>query len=539
MQLKILAAVTLLLAVTGCSRFFSQSTPDNQTQAQPTAPPVPAPSPTPAVASTTPTPGTSMKGLDVETRAPLRRNDVPEINELNREYERLSDSVLPCVVSLACTYPVDQTVTDFFNFRLKPNKTAKPKNPDEPPNMAFGSGVIFTHDGYIVTNHHVVAGAESIQVRLTDHRKFSARVIASDESVDLAVIKIDVTGLPALPWGDSENLKIGEQVFAAGNPFNLNDSFSNGIVSAKSRNLNESSYEDFIQTTAAINPGNSGGALVNCQGELVGINAAIASSTGVNMGVGFAIPSNLAKYAVVDLIKNGYLVRGYLGVRYEKELSDDVRQQLGLDTDEGALVDAVEDGSPAQNAGLHAGDFITSVDGHHVTSPAALRLLVAQIPIGNQITLGYIRDGRQATVSVKIGQLTEAVAKGGVGQPEQIPTAEHPATPTEATVVSGIKVDDLNDKTRDKFKIDPENKKPAAVVISLSDDCLAKDLQVQVGDLILKAWVNRGPGHDITTAKDFDDLAKTVKPGESVLLLISHGNDGTGGFVNLSAAKMH
>ncbi len=193
--------------------------------------------------------------------------------------------------------------------------------------------MIISKDGYIVTNSHVLEDAKTVEVQLPDQRIFPARVVASDAPVDVAILKVDATDLPALPWGDSDKVQVGEQVFAIGNPFNLDDSVSKGIVSAKGRNLPDSNnYEDYIQTDAAINPGNSGGALINIHGELIGINAAIASTSRGNMGVGFAIPSNLARYAVEGLLKEGKLVRGYLGVRLPTSIDEGVSAQLGLST---------------------------------------------------------------------------------------------------------------------------------------------------------------------------------------------------------------
>jgi serine protease Do len=511
----------------GCSRSDKSADGNGADNSNPT-PPADNSSATPPPSSVVdhPTPVPQMDSKPLVTR-------VSQLEETDKEFERLANAVLPAVVSLACTYPVDDSVKPLFNFHFH-------HPPPDPEPSAFGSGVIISHDGYIVTNHHVIDKAQKIEVRMSDGRKFISHLIASDDLMDLAVIKIDATDLPTLPWGDSDKLQIGQQVFSAGNPFNLNDTFCNGVVSAVRRNLDPDDFDDFVQTNAAINPGNSGGALVNIHGECIGINTAIETTSGGNQGIGFAIPSNLAKFAVSSLIKTGHVVRGFLGVHYEtKTISDEVRDQLGLDSDQGALVTDVQANSPAAAAGLKSWDFITAVDGHHIVSPAALRLVIAQIAIGREVSLTYIRDGTQMSTKVTIAQFIPPPTPPPGPKTADITPTPNPGgdtTGSKATVLSGITVADLDPKIRQQFKIDPKVKDKGAVVVGVVDGCLASLVDIEPGNIILSARVNRTAIREINNAADFNDLAKSVRPGESVLLLISRGE--SGGFVTLPGDKV-
>jgi serine protease Do len=297
--------------------------------------------------------------LKLQTGHLISSQDIPLLEQIDRENERVVAAATPSVVRIIAVGPVDPHAQIFGDLPFK--IPGMPKNVRETA-PSYGSGVIISKDGYIVTNHHVIADADSVEVQLRDERAFPARVVASDEPSDIAVLKIAATDLPALPWGDSDKVEVGEQVFAIGNPFDLDDSVSKGIVSAKGRNLPDSTnYEDYIQTDAAINPGNSGGPLINIHGELIGINAAIASYNRVNDGVGFSIPSNLVRYAVTGLLKDGKLVRGYLGVRLPTKLDGGVAEQLGLQANHGALVAGVQRSSPADVAKLKPVFLITEV----------------------------------------------------------------------------------------------------------------------------------------------------------------------------------
>ena len=263
-----------------------------------------------------------------------------------------------------------------------------------PEQRGTGSGFILSADGTIMTNAHVVEGADEIIVRLTDKREFKGKVLGTDKQTDIAIVKIEAKDLPVLKIGRSEDLKVGEWVAAIGSPFGLDNTVTAGIVSALSRNLPSDQYVPFIQTDVAVNPGNSGGPLFNMKGEVVGINSQIFSTSGGFMGLSFAIPIDLAMQIKDQLVKDGYVTRGYVGV-YIQELSQELAETFGLKTPEGALVTKIEKDSPAEKAGLREGDVITALDGKKVTSSVSLPMLVSAMKPGDEATLTVIRDKKE------------------------------------------------------------------------------------------------------------------------------------------------
>ncbi|HEX6550557.1 MAG TPA: DegQ family serine endoprotease [Gammaproteobacteria bacterium] len=273
--------------------------------------------------------------------------------------------------------------------------------------QSLGSGVIVDAEkGYILTNNHVVENADQITVTLNDNRSFKAKVVGTDPDTDIAVLKIDAKDLTAIPLGDSSRLQVGDFVVAIGNPFGLNHSVTAGIVSAKGRGRNQvgdGKYEDFIQTDASINPGNSGGALVDLQGNLVGINTAILSRSGGNIGIGFAIPIDMAKTVMEQLIKYGKVERGVVGVSVEN-LSPDLARHLGINASSGAIVTQVVPGSEAEKAGIKPNDVITSVNGSPVTGSADVSNTIGLMRIGSKVKLGILRDGKPMTITATIGK---------------------------------------------------------------------------------------------------------------------------------------
>ncbi len=278
-----------------------------------------------------------------------------------------------------------------------------------------GSGFIISKDGYILTNNHVVGEADSISVKLADGRKFKAKVIGKDPQSDVAVIKIDAKDLPVLPLGNSDALQVGEWVIAIGNPFGLTQTVTVGVVSAKGRSrLGITDYEDYIQTDAAINPGNSGGPLINIHGEAIGINSAIFSRSGGYMGIGFAIPINMAKAVKDQLIKNGKVVRGWLGVVIQ-EIDEDLAKSFGLKKTEGVLISEVAENSPAKKAGLKSGDIILEMNGHKVYDIGELRNKIALTPPGTKVNFLILREDKKKKVTVTIeekpGGVTVAMSK--------------------------------------------------------------------------------------------------------------------------------
>src|SRR5580700_8873053 len=280
--------------------------------------------------------------------------------------------------------------------------------PRERQFQSAGSGVIVdAKNGYIITNHHVVENASEITITLLDNRTFSAKVIGSDEGADVAVLQAKQPNLTAMPLGDSAKLEVGDYVVAIGNPFGLQHTVTAGIVSALGRTgINPDGYEDFIQTDASINPGNSGGALVNLRGELVGINSAILSRSGGNIGIGFAIPVNMAKGVMDQLIKYGQVKRGVLGVNIY-DVTPDVAKEFGLNEATGALVAGVTQGSAAERAGVKTGDIIVSINGVAMKSARELRNAIGMLRIGDQVEIGLLRDGKTHQVTALVAERSE------------------------------------------------------------------------------------------------------------------------------------
>jgi len=270
--------------------------------------------------------------------------------------------------------------------------------------LSLGSGVVISSDGYVVTNNHVVGeNMQEIKVALPDKREVRGRLVGTDPATDIALIKLNVSGLPVVPWGDSSKLQIGEWVLAIGSPFQLSATVTAGIVSATGRtNVGFADYEDFVQTDAAINPGNSGGALINTRGELVGINTGIFSQSGGYQGIGFAVPSNLARHVIDDLLKYGEVRRGSIDFRVESMTDPEVAEQVGAGSTRGALVTQMYRSSASYDAGLRPGDVITSFNGQTVADAAQLRRLVADAKIGTTATLKVLRNGRPADLKITV-----------------------------------------------------------------------------------------------------------------------------------------
>ena len=303
--------------------------------------------------------------------------------------------------------PFSDFFDDFFGNPGRGNGGKQKRQVQTPKREATGSGVIISTDGYIVTNNHVVEGADQLTVTLNDNREFSARIIGTDKSTDLALIKIDGKNLPTLPIGDSDKLKVGEWVLAVGNPFNLNSTVTAGIVSAKARRLGGNPIESFIQTDAAINQGNSGGALVNTQGELVGINAMLYSQTGSYSGYGFAIPTTIMNKVVADIKQYGSVQRAVMGikgsdVRIYLDMEKEKGKEHDLGTNDGIYVDSVEDGGAGSAVGLKSGDVIVAADGRKLTKMAELQELLSGKKPGDKITITYLRNKKKTTATATL-----------------------------------------------------------------------------------------------------------------------------------------
>ncbi|MDW7972648.1 MAG: DegQ family serine endoprotease [Thermodesulfovibrio sp.] len=368
----------------------------------------------------------------------------------------------------------DEELSELFNRQREYTQTS------------LGSGVIVDSSGHILTNYHVIKGADEIKVKLYDKRVFDGTVIGYDAKTDIAVIKIKAEGLRPIKWGDSDKLRVGETVIAIGNPYGLNLTVTSGIVSATGRaNVGIADYEDFIQTDAAINPGNSGGPLVNVRGELVGINTAIFSTTGGYQGIGFAIPSNMAKVVMESLIKNKRVVRGWLGVTVQ-DLDNEMAKRLKLKEIKGAIITDVEEGSPAEKAGLMRKDVIIGFDGKEVEDSAHLRNLVANTPPGKRVNIEIIRENKKYSIPVTIGELP----------------AERKVSLAES-VLAGLHVEELTTKLRNQLKI-PQ--KINGVVVTYIEPGSHVEGLLAKGDVIIE--INN---EKINNVKDFIRVAKEAK----------------------------
>ncbi len=327
------------------------------------------------------------------------------------DFVRLAEKLGPIVVNISTTQIIKEPPAPFETEDPLAEFWRRFFGENYPPDFrqqGLGSGLIIEHDGTIVTNNHVIENAQKIVVRLSnDDREFGAKVIGSDEKTDLAVIKIDVQGdLPVALLGDSDQLKVGEWIAAMGSPFGLRNTITAGIVSAKSRQIGAGPYDDFIQTDASINPGNSGGPLVNMRGEVVGINTAIFSRTGGNIGIGFAIPINVVKKLLPELKTKGKVTRGWLGVSIQK-VTAEIAESLGMETATGALVANVASGSPAERAGIRVRDVIVEYGGKPIKESSELPLMVARTHVGTNVNITVLRDKREVPLMVTIAELKD------------------------------------------------------------------------------------------------------------------------------------
>jgi serine protease Do len=375
-----------------------------------------------------------------------------------------------------------------------------------PTQRGVGSGVIVTEDGYILTNNHVVDGADEVKVAMQDGREFTAKVIGKDPKTDVAVIKVESKGLPAIQIADSDKIEVGDVVLAVGNPFGIGQTVTMGMVSATGRATLGLDYEDFIQTDAAINPGNSGGALVDVQGRLIGVNTAILSRTGGNQGIGFAIPANLARDVMTALVLDGKVTRGYLGVLIQ-DVSPALAKEFKLEDRKGALVGDVTPKGPADKGGVQGGDVVIEFNGKDVKDSRHLKLEVAKVKPGETATLKVLRDGDATTLKVKVGELPgdQQIAKGRGGD-----------SADEGTL-NGVTVSDLDPRMRRQFNIPA--KVEGALVTQVEPDSAAAEAGLQPGDVVLE--INR---ETVSGADEAVKLTEDPKDKTTLLKLWSKGN---------------
>jgi serine protease Do len=370
------------------------------------------------------------------------------------------------------------------------------------PLRGRGSGFIINRDGYILTNNHVVDEAASVQVKLSDGRELSAKVVGKDPKTDLALLKIDDGGnLPVLPLGDSSTLQVGEPIMAIGNPFGLEQTVTTGIVSATGRLIGSGPYDDFVQTDASINPGNSGGPLINAKGEAVGINTAIFSRTGGSIGIGFAVPINMAKFVVPQLVQHGRVVRGWLGVTIQP-LTAELARSFGVPEAEGALVSNVQDGSPAGKAGLKAGDVIVEFDGKKIGRTTDLSRLVAATPVDKEVRMTVMRDGKSVPLTARIARLEDR---------SEAAVASEKAEPG-ARGKFGVTVEPVTAEVARELGL---QKAEGVVVRQVRPGSPAADAGIRPGDVITE--VNR---QAVKTVDDLRQALEKQQPGAPALILV-------------------
>ncbi|OIP46597.1 MAG: peptidase S1 [Desulfobacterales bacterium CG2_30_60_27] len=429
----------------------------------------------------------------------------------------LAEQLGPAVVNIYTTQTVKagSPLEEFFSdqnrnipepfrhfFDIPGHQGQKP--PREMKRTSLGSGVIITADGYIVTNNHMVENATEINIRLTNQKEYVATIIGRDPKTDLALLKITPTAtLPPVVFGDSDKLRVGDWVLAIGNPFGFEQTVTAGIVSGKGRHLGGTPYENFIQTDASINPGNSGGPLFDVNGKMVGINTAIYSRGGGNIGIGFAIPISMAKNVIDQLKEHGKVERGWLGVMIQ-QVTQELADQFGLERPMGGLVGEVSPGSPADKAGIKAGDIIVTFQGMEISQMNALPSMVAQTTIGTKAEVGLIRQGKKKTVTVVIAKLEE----------EQTATGDTPGSSTEKDM--GLTVQELTPELAQSMNI----KGAAGLIIANVDpDSAAATAGLRQGDLLLE--MNRVK---VVNLNDFQAILKKTKNEKQMLLLIKRGD---------------
>jgi len=411
-------------------------------------------------------------------------------------------------------FPEGSPFDQFFK-RFQKQQQEQQKHPRKVTSL--GSGFIVDATGYVVTNNHVIDEAKDIEVTLNDGTEYPAKLIGTDPKTDLALLKVEAKSpLPYVSFGDSDKMRIGDWVMAVGNPFGLGGTVTAGIISARGRDIHEGPYDDFLQTDAAINQGNSGGPTFSTDGSVIGINTAIVSPTGGSVGIGFAIPSNLAKPIIAELKQQGHIDRGWLGVAIQ-DLTPDLTQGLGLTSDKGALVASVQDGSPAAEAGIKAGDVVLGFGDHTIASPKDLSRVVAETQSGASVPVKIWRNGAEQTVSVKIAQMKEDVASAedtGKGT-RSGPSASDTVQQLGATLAP------VTDETRQQFGLDDSAE--GVVVTYLQQDSALADQGVQPGDVIERINDRKvtNPG-DVAKALD---AVRADKRSVAVMLIARDGND--------------
>ncbi|MEZ5647878.1 MAG: DegQ family serine endoprotease [Alphaproteobacteria bacterium] len=440
----------------------------------------------------------------------------------------LAEKLLPAVVNISTTQIVKDTGTPEFSFppgspfeEFFKEFLDRQQNKGKPRRTtSLGSGFIIDPSGLIVTNNHVINEAEEITVILNDNTNLKAKILGRDTKTDLALLKVDASKpLSAVAFGDSDKVRIGDWVLAIGNPFGLGSSVTSGIVSALARDINSGQYDEFIQTDASINRGNSGGPMFNMAGEVIGINTAILSPSGGSVGIGFAVPSNLAKQVIDQLRQFGKTRRGWLGVRIQ-EVTPEISESLGLGKPRGALVASVTPGGPAEAAKILPGDIVLKFNGHDITEMRRLPRVVAETSVGSEVPIDVWRAEKVLSLRVKVGELPDEPEEASAAGDKK-GSGSNPTSPTVGTVtVLGLTLAPISNEARQKYGIDS---KTAGVLITAVDaKSSASEKGIRPGDVITEV-----AQEEVKTPADAAKQVKASKDSgrKSILLLVDRGGD--------------
>ena len=444
----------------------------------------------------------------------ISQQSIDTLDKIGQAMAEIAEAVKPAIVNISTTrtIKIQERTSPFFDDPFFRRFFGDPSRmPKERKTASLGSGVIVDSKGYILTANHVIQGAEEIKVTLADKREFKGTIVGSDAMTDIGVIKIDTDKLTTINWGNSDKSRVGETVLAIGCPYGLSQTVTSGIVSAVGRaNVGIADYEDFIQTDAAINPGNSGGAMVNVRGELIGINSAIFSTTGGYQGIGFAIPSNMAKAVMDSLIKKGKVIRGWLGVSIQA-ITPELAKQFDLKEDKGALVSDVIEGGPAEKAGIQRGDIILEYENKKIDEPYQLRNIVANTAPSQEVELKIMRENKPIVKKVTIGDLPAEMQKLSKGEYNNL--------------LRGVTVQDLTPEIYSRLNL-PKRLK-GVVVSDISEDSPAAMVLME-GDVIQE--INK---LKITGVREYENIVSKIRSGEDILLYIFRGRSSV--YITLSA----
>ncbi len=462
---------------------------------------------------------TSLGASRHESDEPLTASSIPVItpqgkdllNAFSVAFESAAARVNPSIVSISTksVKKIKDPFSDMFGDDMMRRFFGMPRGGEQSQTIrSLGSGVIVSSDGYILTNNHVVDGADELTVKLENDKSFSAKVVGRDPQSDVAVIKIDAKDLPMASLGNSDSARIGQWVIAVGNPFNLSHTVTAGIISAKGRSsMNLAQYEDYIQTDASINPGNSGGALADLDGNVIGINTAIYSPNGAgNVGIGFAVPINMAKNIMHSLIAHGKVERGYLGVTIQ-DVSENLAKSFDLKSTEGALIGGIQSDGPAEKAGMKIGDIVTEFNGKKILNRDQLSMLVAQAPPKSKAELKVLRDGKPMDFTITLAERPSTVAAGGSEENNDSQTSKK----------LGLSVETLNKDLAAQMGVKTDK---GVVVTGVTPGSPAEDAGLQKGDVIKE--VNR---HEVKSAGEFESQLSKLGKDDAAALLVKRGEN--------------